>query len=59
MIIEREGEQVYLDIQNALIKAKKKRSKSLDDIDLSQLSEEIYRRRPHLWNKPERAIIEE
>ena len=46
MVVEREGDQVYLDILNGIVKAKKKRSKSLDDIDLSQLSEEIFTRNP-------------
>ena len=45
MVVEREGEKIYEDIRNGLMRLKKKRSKSLDDIDLSQLSEEIYSRK--------------
>ena len=45
MVVEREGEKIYEDIKNGLMRLKKKRSKSLDDIDLSQLSEEIYSRK--------------
>ena len=48
MVVEKKDEQIYLDIQNGLLKLKQKRSKSLDDIDSSQLSEEIYTRTPQI-----------
>ena len=48
MVLEKKDEQIYVDILNGLLKLKQKRSKSLDDIDSSQLSEEIYTRTPQI-----------